>query len=709
MADTDDSKKSASKDERKFLDLAHERFRLAADHEESVRKDALDDLMFSVGQNQWPADIATRRAEEGKPVITVNRLQQHILLVTNEQRQQRPSIKVNPVGDGADKDTAEILQGIIRHIETSSEAEIAYDTAFDSMVRCGFGYLRVVTEFVDPNDPDNFDQEIRIKREKDAFKWYFDPTAQEPDYSDAKFAFKVIDYQPEEYRKQYGEEEFASLSDFMSTGDAQNDWANESSIRVAEYYFVDEESKIVKSKLGREKKVMSRKVGWAKINAVKILEQTEWPGRWIPVPPVLGTDLEINGKRHLEGLVRNAKGAQRSYNFGISSAWEAAGLAPKAPYICDYRTIVDFKEMWEQANRRNFASLYYNSTPEGVAQPLPAPQRNQVSPDLEAFASLIKQADYDLKSSLGMFDPSLGQNKSDQSGRAIQSLQKQGELATLNYSDNLSRSIRQLGRILIDLIPHIYDAPRIQRIVQPDGGIDHVGVFNSKKSGMDMNAVRALPEFEKIKKIFDIGVGTYDVTVSVGPSYQTKRQEAVATQLELMKNVPQVQAAAPDLIIRNMDIPNADQIADRMKKLLPAALQDDPGDDPKQQLAQAQGQLMQLQQQHQQALQALQEATDTIKGKKVESESRERIAAEQEKVKILVAEITTKSQEVQTRMQMEKELWVELHGSAHDFGMAHVQRAHEKEMSERSQTFQAEQATNADQSGQQSESLGAGA
>lgn len=708
MSDTATEAKQAPRDVQKHLTLARERFHRAADAEAQVRKDALDDLMFSVGQNQWPSDIVARRTEEGKPVITVNRLQQHILLVTNEQRQQRPSIKVNPVGDGADKDTAEIFQGMVRHIETASESEIAYDTAFDSMVRCGFGVFRVITEFTDPNDPDNFDQELRIEWENDPFRWYFDPSATKPDGSDGKFAFRVTDYTKEEYENVYGEEEAASLADFSSTGDQDKQWLDENKIRVAEYYYVEEKVEVVKSKTGREKKIISQKVRWEKINAVKVLEESEIPCPWIPVVRVLGTSLIIDGKRNLEGLVRNAKGAQRSYNFGISSAWEAAGLAPKSPYICDYRTIVDFKEMWEQANRRNFSALYYNSTPEGVNEPLPAPQRNQVSPDLAAFASLIKQADFDLKSSLGMFDPSLGQNKSDQSGRAIQSLQKQGDLATLNYSDNLSRAIRFLGRILIAMIPHIYDAPRVQRIIQPDGAVDHVGVFNSKKSGaLGLDGIRALPEFAKIKKIYDIGIGKYDETVSVGPSYQTKRQEAAASQLELIKTVPQVQVAAPDLIIRNMDIPNADQIADRMKKLLPTALQDDPGDDPKAQLAQTQGQLMQLQQQHAVALQSLQEATETIKGKMVEAQSKERIADMDNKTKITIAEIQTKSQELQTRVEMEKELWSELHGSAHDSALTHIEHAHQRDMADRSQTFEAQQSANAANEGQQSQSLGA--
>lgn len=693
MPDTADEAKQKPRNLTEHLALARERFLKASDAEATVRKDALEDLRFSIGENHWPADIADRRRDEGKPTITVNRLDQHIKLVGNEQRQQRPAVKVNPVGDGADKDTAEIFQGIIRHVEVNSDAEVAYDEAHDGMLRKGFDYLRVLTEFVDEESETNLDQEIRIDYVKDGFRVYFDPTCNKHDYSDANYAFVVEVMSPAEYCDKYPKSEMATLGDFTSTGDADPEWANSDEVRVAEYFYVEKEYQTVTTKGGRVKKVCRRKVKWEKINAVEILEETEWAGKWIPIIPVLGTDKIVDGKRYLAGLVRNAKGAQRSYNYGISTAWEVAGIAPKTPYIADFRTIAEFAEMWEQANRRNFAALYYNSTPDGhQGEPLAGPQRNQISPDLAAYAALIKQADYDLKASLGMFDPSLGQNKADQSGAAIQSLQKQGDLATLNFSDNLSRSMRHLGRILVDLIPKIYDVARVMRIIQPDGSVDHVGVFNGQKSGMTADQAKQLPELAKVKKIYDLGVGSYDVSVSIGKSFQTKRQEAAALMIELMKNVPAVQNAAPDIAIRNMDFPGSDQIADRVKKLLPQVLQDDPGDDPKAQLAQAQTQLLQLSQQHQQLQQAAQEMKQKIDGKLVEAQSKEKIAELEGKIKITIAEITTKSQEAQTRTQMEKEVWVEMHGDSHEFATLKVQHAHEKDMAERSATLEAENA-----------------
>lgn len=641
MADVEQAQEELKKKPRDltaFLNLAKERFKLAADAEAAVRKEALDDLKFSVGKGQWPADIAQRRQEEGKPAMTMNRIPQFIHMITNEQRQQRPAVQVNPVGDGASKDTAEILQGMIRHIETQSDAEIAYDTAFDAMVRTGFGYFRIVTEYIDPNDPDNLDQEIKIKRVKNQFRVYVDPSCNEPDYSDAKYWFIIEPMTPAEYKNKYPKSDLASLEDFSSMGDQDKDWVNDDSVRVAEYFYVEEDWTEVK-KNGRLKRIKKRAVKWAKINAIEILEETTSPGQFVGIIPVLGTDLDIEGDRYLAGAVRDAKEPQRAYNYGVSTAWETAGIAPRAPYLADVESVADFKEMWEQANRRNFGVLYYDSK----GNTLPKPDRNVAEPPLQAFALLVRQADNDLKSSIGIYDASLGQKGPDESGKAVLARQRQGDLATLNYSDNLSRSIRHLGRVLVDLIPHIYDAPRVQRIVNPDHSIDHVGIFNSKKSGMTMDDVKALAEMQAVKKIYDVGVGRYDVTVSVGPSYQSKRQEAVASIMALVNAYPALMQAAGDLLVRNMDWPGADEIAKRLQKLLPPALQPD-GDEPEIVAQKAQAQLAQLMQQHTVVVAELQKAQQIIQAKQVESQTKLQIAELNAKVQLLVQEAKTQGE-----------------------------------------------------------------
>lgn len=661
----------------KFLRLAKERFKLSAEAESEMRRDALDDLDFRVG-NQWPKDVSMQRAIDGRPCLTMNRLPAIIRQVTNEQRQQRPSIQVNPVGDGADTDTAEILQGMIRHIEVVSDAEIAYDTAFEQMVTTGFGAFRIVSEVI---DEETNQQELKLKRVKNQFSVYWDPASIEPDYSDARYCFVIEDVPKEEYYDRYSETQAATLADFSSVGDNAPEWANKDAIRVAEYFYITDEdvTETVQPDDGSEPFEQptgntQRVVNWAKINAMEIIEQRVIPGDFIPVIAVMGDDMDVNGKRHVAGLVRHAKDPQRMYNYWVSAATEMIALAPKAPFVVAEGQEEGHEREFEQANVRTMAVIRYK--PKSVdGQLVPPPERNQYEPPVQAITMMTRQADVDLKAITGLFDPSLGQNKTDQSGRAIASLQKQGEVSNLNFSDNLSRSIRHCGRVLIGMIPHIYDAPRVQRIINPDNTVSHVVIHNQQaEAGQQLLN-------EKVKKIYDIGVGTYDVTVSVGPSYQTKRQEAVAAQIALVQSNPTVFPIIGDMVVRNMDWPQSKEMADRLKKMLPPQLQDQ-GDEmePEQQVMALQAQMQQLMQQHNIVTQALEKATNIINTKQVEQDGKVAIEKFKGEMQLAIAEVNAKTQETQFRMQLEQDLWKELHGSSHELGMQADQQGHEAEM-----------------------------
>lgn len=670
-ADSGPTEEQVNKEKvRRFLRLAQERFKLAAEAESATRKDALDDLDFRVG-NQWPRDLEMSRTLDSRPCLTMNRLPATIRQVTNEQRQQRPSIQVNPVGDGADKDTAEILQGTVRHIEVASDAEIAYDTAFEQMVTSGFGFWRVMTEVIDPATNQ---QEIRIKRVKNPFSIYWDPAAVEPCYEDARYCFVIEDVPISEYEEQYGDTDAAKLSDFSSVGDNAPDWATKDTIRVAEYFYVKETHD--------ESGQVQRKVKWAKINAVEIIDGNEdktegrdLPGQWITVIPVLGDDLDVNGKRHIAGLVRHAKDPQRMYNYWVSAATELIALAPKAPFVAAEGQIKNHEAEWRDANVRNFAVLQYKPVDTGQHL-VPPPQRQVFEPPVQSINLMTRQADLDLKATTGLFDPSLGQNKSDQSGKAIQSLQKQGDIATLNFSDNLARSIRHCGRVLIDLIPKIYDAARVQRIVNPDQSVDHVIIHNQQP--MEAQALLT----DKIKRIYDIGVGRYDVTVSVGPSYQTKRQESVAAQMALISAYPQVFSIIGDMLVRNMDWPQAKEMSERLKKTLPPQLQDEKSDDPEAKVLQLQAQLQAISQQHEALVQVVNKQNQIIQTKQVESQGKMDIERMKIEAQLTIAEINAKTQELQTRLKLEQDMWNQLHGSAHEVGMQATEQANARAMAE---------------------------
>jgi hypothetical protein len=620
------------KSEESVLETAKARFKLAAEAEDKVRREALDDLRFSAGE-QWPEDVKAQRAADKRPCLTINRLPQSIRQVTNDQRQNRPSIKVYPVDDQADIETAKILQGLVRHIENNSNADVAYDTAFDGAVRKSFGYFRIVTDYCDPM---SFDQEIKIKRIRNAFTVYFDPSSQEPDGSDANWAFVVERMSKDEYKSRYKDSELASMEDWKSIGDSDALWTQENECIVVEYFYksfkevtllqLTDGQVIVKEELtdemsqqlaleglsvANERKSVMPAIKWAKINGEEILDETDWPGQWIPIIPVIGDELDVDGERVLESLIRHAKDPQRQYNYFASSETEAIALAPRVPFIGAEGQFEGHENKWSQANVRNFAFLEYKAKTI-AGQLAPAPQRQVFEAPVQAITQARMQAAEDLKSTTGIFDASLGAQSNEKSGIAIQRRNLQAQTSNFHFIDNLSRSIRHAGRIIVDLIPKIYDAPRTQRIIGDEG---------------DQQIVRINQIFEKNGQevIYDLSKGKYDVIVDTGPSFATKRQEARESMVDLARSIPQIGQFAPDLLMKVMDFPMSQELAERMKKSLPPGIAEDK-DDKKQAIPpEAQQQMQQMDQMIQQLTEQLKARTEQAEAKTLELESKERI------------------------------------------------------------------------------------
>lgn len=631
-----------SQDKEKLLDTAHARLDLAEEAESEIRKLALEDLEFRAGK-QWPDAIQQERERDGRPCLVINRIPQFIQQVTNDQRQNRPAIKVHPVDDSADIETAKVIQGLIRHIEYNSSAEAAYDTAFEGAATGGFGYFRIVTDFADPK---SFDQEIFIKRIRNQFSVFFDPYAQEPDGSDAAWAFITEDLSPEDYRAKYPKSELARESDWESIGNRAPSWIRSDSARVAEYFYrefkevdlcllsngqviehdqlEDYAQAIMAQSQGapldirivKERTAQVPVIKWCKLNAVEILEETEWLGAYIPIVPVYGGELFINGKRILESVIRNAKDAQRMYNYWKSAQTEAIALAPRAPFIGAEGQFEGHENEWESANRKNHSYLEYKPVSlNGQAQP--PPQRQAFEPAVQAITQAAMQAADEMKATTGIYDPSLGAQKADQSGVAIQKLNTQAQTSNFHFVDNLTRSLKHAGRILVDLIPKIYDTQRTARIIGEDG----------EQKIVTLNASQPVPGQEsKDGKplLYALDAGKYDVTVDVGPGYASKRQEAVVSMMDFARSAPQVAQSCADLIVKNMDWPGAQDIADRLKKMLPPNLQEQkPG---QQQIPpQVQQQMQQMGSMIDQLTKQLHASQDVIDQKRVELESRERI------------------------------------------------------------------------------------
>jgi len=633
----------SSGDDDKMATMRH-RLQIAQSAYSDSREDELDDLRFMAGspdnQWQWPADVlATRGAVQGqtinaRPCLTINKLPQHVRMVTNEQRQNRPSGKVIPADDNADIQVAEVLNGVVRHIEYMSDADVAYDTACDNQVTYGEGYIRLLTEYC--ND-ETFDQDIRIGRVRNSFSVYMDPTIQDPCGADAEWCFITEDILKTEYERMFPDATPISTLYSQGVGDQGiSSWLQEDTIRIAEYFYktyepatlhlypdnqtafartpLDKQLMALFGKPIRSRSVQRTKVMWMKTNGFDVLDEREWPGKWIPVVRVIGNEWEVDGRMHISGLVRNAKDAQRMYNYWTSQEAEMLALAPKAPFIGYGGQFEGYEQQWKTANTTNWPYLEVNpDVTDGAGNVLPLPQRAPPPlPQTGLIQAKMGAAD-DIKGTTGQYDASLGIGGNERSAKAIIAREKQGDVGTYHYVDNLARAVRHITRQIVDLIPKIYDTQRIARIIGVDGDVNMVK-FNPTQQE-PVKEIRG-PDGSLIEKIYNPGVGTYDVMVTTGPGYMTKRQEALDAMSQILQANPQLWTVAGDLFIKNMDWPGAQEMAARFKKILdPKVLSE--GDQSPEMMA-AQQQIEAMTQELNRVTDILQNIQDSTEQQKVE-------------------------------------------------------------------------------------------
>ena len=599
-----------------ILATARSRLDLAMSALSESREDEIDDLKFYAGSPdnhwQWPADVlATRGAVQGqtinaRPCLTINKLPQHVRQVTNDMRQNRPGAKVIPVDDKADLEVADVLNGMIRHIEYISDADVAYDTACENQVAYGEGYIRLLTEYCDDN---TFDQDIKIGRVRNSFSVYMDPTIQDPTGADAKWCFVTEDVTRDDYERMYPNAAPITTLQSLGVGDQSiSNWLNEDTIRIADYYYIDydrttlnlypgnatafegtPEDKDLRTIYGKPKRSREAdrpRVRYCKINGYEILEQNEWAGKWIPVVRIVGNEFEVDGRLYVSGLVRNAKDAQRMYNYWVSQEAEMLALAPKAPFIGYGGQFEGYEEKWKTANTTNWPYLEVNpDVTDGQGSALPLPQRAQPPMASSGLLQAKSGASEDIKSTTGQYNASLGQGGNERSGKAIMARQREGDVGTYHYGDNLTRGVRHIARQLVDLIPKIYDTQRVARIIGEDG-VTKMARINPEQE----EPVREIRNQEGIliDKIYNPGVGKYDVVATTGPGYATKRQEALDAMGLLLQGNPQLWAVAGDLFVKNMDWPGAQEMAKRFAKTIDPKLIGDNEESPELQAAQQQ-------------------------------------------------------------------------------------------------------------------------
>lgn len=576
-----------------LLKEAKEKFALASDNEADNRKAYEEDVSFSRHEEQWPADIRRQREADGRPCLTISKLNAFSRQVVNDARQNKPSIKVHPVDSGADPDTAEVLDGLIRNIEYSSNADVAYDTSVDNAANGGWGYIRVGLDYA---YHDSFDMDLSIQRVANPLSIYGDPNSTEADSSDWMDAFVVDRLGKDEFRAKYGKTRTVADWDDTSWWDEYwrdgNDaliaeWWNrvEEQVKVSQFLnqngsvqtFSDEDigastdlqvaiqAGILQFKRSRMAKTF--KVTQRIMTGAEVLKSNDWVGCYIPIVPVYGDEYNIKGKRYFRSLIHSAKDAQRQFNYWRSTATELVALAPRTPWI-GRKGAFDKDPNWQTANRVSHPYLEYDSAEPPLRQPL------DTGPAAGALQEALNASD-DMKAVIGLYDASLGARSNETSGKAIMARQREGDVSTFHFIDNMSRAIRHTGRILLDLIPHVYSGERIIRVMGEDGKPQNVQLGKSypkldPKTGQPLTSDGQPPAEDMsniVLALHDFSAGKYDLTVETGPSFTTRREEAAYQMTEMIRAFPQsAQIIGPELA-KNLDWPGADKIADKLEQM----------------------------------------------------------------------------------------------------------------------------------------------
>lgn len=612
-----------------LLKQAREDYRVAEEGWAENRKKWLADTKFCIPGNQWPEEVRKEREDKNLPCLEVDKINQYVRQVVNDGRQNRPSVKVRPVDSGADEVTADAFGGMIRGILDRSNGDEALDTALEHAVRGGFGFMRLVTEYAHAR---TFNQDIFLRRIRNPLTVMLGPH-QLADGSDARCGFVVEEIPKAEYKDKYPK---AKVTDFQLFPEG---WKPAETVRVCEYFYkVDEpttlhllaDNTIVDDdeyqralaafeearKAGQPaeppediketREIPDCKVKWCRLSGAEILEKNDWLGKFIPLIPVYGNEIDVEGKVVFSGLVRGARDSQMLHNFSRTGFAEVVAYAPKVPWLASAEA-TDGHPEWATAHEARHSTLFWNAYNDDGNQ-LPKPERITPAVVPAGLMQDAQQSEHDIQASMGMYAASIGQPSNEKSGRAIMARQREGDTATFHYQDNQARAIRFLGRQLVDLIPKVYDTKRTIRLLGEDG--------KAAEAEHDPELQGANTK-QGAKTIYNLGVGLYDVSISTGPQYTTKRQESADAMLEIVKMNPTVWQTHGDLIVGAQDWPNADEFAKRTRATMPPPLQEaiaeseDPAD-PKVQLGRAKAMLQQAGQQIQGMTQGLQERDQAI-------------------------------------------------------------------------------------------------
>jgi hypothetical protein len=587
-----DNKKS---DDDLFDDLM-DKYQACEDFYSEVFERGEEDMNFLYGVNQWDAKAEAQRKLEGRPCLTLNQLLPYAKQVVNDIRQSRPAIRVSPVDSNADIDTADVFAGLIRNIEKQSKASNAYDTAAMNGVGGGMGWVRVC---VDYSNPMTFDQEIYIDRVLNFQSAMLDPAHKRLDGSDAEYGFIIDEYTKEEFEDKWPDADVSSFKDY-----AQG-WAGDKTVRVAECYYKDYETVtitrvkytqdgieadgvLLDSELAifkengvdleiideRETRIV--KVKQCLLSGKEILSKAEWMGQYIPLIPVVGEEVYLNGRRSFHSLIRQAKDPQRMYNYWETMSTEIIALQPKSPWTAPVGSFTSYPDQWLMANVSNLPFLEYDMVYDDNGQRAERPMREQPIQGSPAIMQQSMNAREGIRLALGMPQASMGEDGREISGIAIRNRQLRGDNATFHFIDNLATAITHVGVILVDLIPKIYKGAQIKRILGEDGTDENIPI-NQPYVKDEQGNLRPAKPMEKYDGIYRLDAGKYDVVCDIGASYSSQRQEMADKLSELLNAQPDLVPIIGDLAIEALDLPMAKEIAERLRaNMNPALLGNDP-------------------------------------------------------------------------------------------------------------------------------------
>lgn len=652
---------------------ARARFKRAAEAEDAQRKAIVSAKKFRSG-DQWPDEIKIQRqggpaiqgqaAQPPRPCLTIDRLSQPVRQVSNQIKQANFAIDVVPNGDGADVDTAKIFKGYIRRVQNQARGDSPVEWAADQAIEGGIGWFRLRTEYVDEfgqmrdDDPAIFDQELRLERITNNLSVYCDPQAVKPTRSDARFMFVTQEMAKDEAKRTLGltDDDLASLDEFMAAGDDNKGWVTQDTVRIAEYWRLDYRNRTVERD-GKTRVIPVPVVKMSKINAVKVLKDYEWAGSRIPLIPVLGEELNVDGTTIVRGLIGPGMDSQRMTNYTYSGAMEIYALGSKSPWIVADDQIADYKTIWQTANTRNYSFLPYKPQTSGGKQ-VPPPYRDVSEAPIQAAVELMRVSEECIKATTGYYDSGLGANDNKVlSGRAKQSEIAQSEQGASNYPDNVNRALVYAGELMVEIIPKITRPGQLLAILGEDDKPEQVIVGQAFMPGEQGQMPQAVPPDQEqmalqqgLAKIYDLSKGRYSVTVTVGKSYATKRQEGTAILGELLPHMPPEMAMPifPDYI-EQLDFPGAHKVAETARKALPPQFQE--GKDGKPNTAQLQQQLQRMGQMIEQMTQELNAKNQIIETDQIKAQ--QQMAVKQQDLQ--AKELQEQAETERERMRLEVE------------------------------------------------------